>query len=156
MRILIIGGTRFAGRAMTELALSRGHAVTLFHRGHTGADLFPGAEHRLGDRDHDHDLSALEQGQWDATVDFMAYAPRQVEKLARVLGGRGGHYTLVSSAEAYAHPAPYAFTENTPLVELTGAVPEAFDRTIFRDPARRHVYGGMKVLCERAADRTGR
>lgn len=32
MRILIIGGTQFVGRHMAEVAVSRGHDVTLFHR----------------------------------------------------------------------------------------------------------------------------
>ncbi len=65
MRILLIGGTRFIGRHVVESALSSGHEVTIFHRGRTGADLFPDAEHRLGDRDSD--LSALADGSWDAT-----------------------------------------------------------------------------------------
>ena len=61
MRILVIGGTRFVGRHVVEQALARGHNVTLFHRGRTGADLFPDVEHRLGDRDSD--LSALASGE---------------------------------------------------------------------------------------------
>ena len=35
MRILILGGTRFLGRAITEAALGRGDSVTLFNRGVT-------------------------------------------------------------------------------------------------------------------------
>jgi len=33
MRILIIGGTRFAGHAMAEAALDAGHDVSLLHQG---------------------------------------------------------------------------------------------------------------------------
>ena len=33
MRLLVIGGTVFLGRAVVEDALARGHAVTVFHRG---------------------------------------------------------------------------------------------------------------------------
>ena len=33
MRILMIGGTRFLGRALVEAALAREHQLTLFHRG---------------------------------------------------------------------------------------------------------------------------
>ena len=47
MRILIIGGTRFAGHAMAEAALAAGHDVTLLHR-HETSEL-PGATHLLAD-----------------------------------------------------------------------------------------------------------
>lgn len=145
MRILMIGGTRFVGRYVVEAALARGHEVTIFHRGRTGTDLFEGVEHRLGDRDSD--LSALAEGEWDATVDVCAYVPRQVQQLADVLGERGGRYLLVSSVSAYADPDGPGFTEDAVLAELA-------------DPTTEEVtgetYGGLKVLCERAAvDRFG-
>ena len=53
MRILIIGGTAFVGRHITAAAMDAGHDVTLFHRGQTGAELFPAATHVSGDRDED-------------------------------------------------------------------------------------------------------
>ena len=90
MRILIMGGTAFVGRHIAQAAIDAGHDVTLFHRGRTGADLFPGATHLLGDRNSDRDLAALGSGQWDATVDVSGYLPRQVRALAGVLDGRGG------------------------------------------------------------------
>jgi 2'-hydroxyisoflavone reductase len=140
MRILVIGGTRFVGRHVVAAALDAGHEVTLFHRGRTGRDLFPQAEHRTGDRDRD--LSALGTGRWDATVDCCAYLPGQVESLAAALGGRGGRYALISSVSAYRAPAPAGFGEDAPLAELAGPVPdEVTDVT----------YGPLKVACERAA-----
>ena len=57
MRILMIGGTAFVGRHIAAAAIDAGHDVTLFHRGKTGADLFPQATHLNGDRDED--MSAL-------------------------------------------------------------------------------------------------
>ena len=50
MKILILGGTSFVGRAIVTEALAAGHDVTLFSRGRTGADLFPGTGRRTGDR----------------------------------------------------------------------------------------------------------
>ncbi|MCW2945367.1 MAG: NAD-dependent epimerase/dehydratase family protein, partial [Actinoallomurus sp.] len=41
MRVLVLGGTSFVGRAIVEDALRIGAEVTLFGRGRTGADLFP-------------------------------------------------------------------------------------------------------------------
>ena len=143
MHLLVIGGTRFIGRHVVQQALDRGHRVTLFHRGRTGADLFAGDDRvtRLtGDRDAD--LSALAEGEWDATVDTCAYFPRQVQALADVLGDQGGRHLLVSSVSAYAPPDAPGFDEDSPLAELDDATVEEVTET---------TYGGLKVLCERAA-----
>ncbi|MBB5873245.1 2'-hydroxyisoflavone reductase [Allocatelliglobosispora scoriae] len=140
MRILIMGGTRFVGRHLTQAALDAGHDVTLFHRGTTGADLFPQATHVLGDRNTD--LDRLAGGSWDATIDVSAYLPRQVASLADALGGRGGHHVLVSSVSVYQAPLPSPFAEDAPLIELA-------DPTV--EEVTGETYGGLKVLCERAA-----
>ena len=71
MKLLVLGGTKFLGRAVVEEALARGHEVTLFNRGQTNAELFPEAEHLHGDREND--LSALEGRSWDAV--FTAPTP---------------------------------------------------------------------------------
>jgi 2'-hydroxyisoflavone reductase len=136
MRILLIGGTRFIGRHVVASAIEAGHEVTIFHRGQSGADLFPDVEHRIGDRNSD--LSALADGHWDATVDTCAYLPAQVHELADALGERGGHYLLVSSVSVYDSP-PRGYAEDAPLAELDDpGVEEVTDET----------YGGLKVLCE--------
>lgn len=51
MSLLVLGGTKFVGRALVEAALAAGNEVTLFHRGVTNPALHPEAEHVLGDRD---------------------------------------------------------------------------------------------------------
>ena len=40
MRLLVIGGTVFLGRSVVIDALTRGHDVTVFHRGLHNAGLF--------------------------------------------------------------------------------------------------------------------
>ena len=140
MRILVIGGTRFVGKHFVEQAVARGHDVTLFHRGRTGMDLFPDLDHRIGDRDTD--LSTLAEGEWDATVDTCAYLPRQVHTLADILGDRGGHHLLVSSVSVYAPPTGPGIDEDAALIELDDPTAEVVTA---------ETYGGLKVLCERAA-----
>jgi 2'-hydroxyisoflavone reductase len=140
MRILIIGGTAFVGRHIAQAASDAGHDVTLFHRGRTGPDLFPQATHLTGDRDED--LSALRAGEWAATVDVCAYLPRQVRALASALNGRGGHHLFISTASVYRTPVASGFDESAPLAEL--ADPDVEEITA-------ETYGGLKVLCERAA-----
>ena len=44
MRVLILGGTLFLGRAVVDHALAHGHEVTLFNRGRTNPGLYPDLE----------------------------------------------------------------------------------------------------------------
>ena len=100
MRLLIIGGTRFLGRALTEDALSRGHEVTLFNRGQTNPELFPEAERITGDRDGG--LDALAGRSWDAVIDTCGYFPRIVRASAEALADSVGTYVFISTISVYA------------------------------------------------------
>jgi 2'-hydroxyisoflavone reductase len=139
MRILMIGGTRFVGKHIVTAALAAGHDVSIFHRGKTGADLFPECEHLIGDRNTD--VGALSSGSWDATIDTCGYFPRQIHELADTLGGRGGQMTFISSISAYASPSGPGIGEDAALIELD-------DPTV--EEVTGETYGGLKVLCERA------
>jgi nucleoside-diphosphate-sugar epimerase len=142
MRLLIIGGTEFLGRHLSEQALARGHRLTLFHRGLTGADLFPDAERILGDRDGG--LGALAGREWDAVIDTCGYVPRVVEASAAALAGAVGHYTFVSTLSAFAEDAPPGIDEDDPvLAPPSPGVEEVTGET----------YGPLKVACERAVER---
>ena len=44
MRLLVLGGTKFLGRATVDAALTHGHDVTLFNRGQTNPELYPDVE----------------------------------------------------------------------------------------------------------------
>lgn len=140
MKLLILGGTRFLGRHLADQALAQGHTVTLMHRGRSGPGLFPQAEHRIADRDGD--LAALAHGEWDSLIDTSAYVPRQVRAVAAQLAGRVGQYQLVSTISVYAEVG-------------AGGVDEDAALQVLPDPATEAVtgdtYGGLKVLCERAA-----
>lgn len=141
MRMLIVGGTRFVGRAMAQAALDSGHEVTVLHRGRSTADGgLAGAEHLLADRDQD--LSALAALSFDATIDVCAYLPSQVSSLHAALGDRGGHHVFVSTVSVYADTDHPGIDEDAPLIEL--ADPDVTDVT-------NETYGGLKVLCEQAA-----
>ncbi|MBA3233596.1 MAG: hypothetical protein H0T17_06585 [Propionibacteriales bacterium] len=141
MRILLIGGTRFVGRAMTEAAIAAGHDVTLLHRGRTDDHLFADVEHLHADRDGD--LSVLTGREFDATVDVCAYVPRQVDQLAAALEGRGGHHVFTSTMSVYADTDGPGADEDASLVSL-------------EDPTTEEVsgetYGGLKALCEERAE----
>lgn len=129
MRLLILGGTEFVGRAVTEAALARGWEVTVFHRGRHAPP--PGVAELLGDRTVEGGLAALagaaepDDGTytWDLVVDTWSGAPSAVRDAARLLSGRAARYTYVSSRSVYEYPAPAGLAEDGPLVE--GASPDA-------------------------------
>ncbi len=141
MRLLVLGGTRFVGRALVEAALAGGHVVSLFHRGQTGAELFPQAEHLTGDRDGA--LDALQARVWDACVDVSGYLPRIVRDSAQLLRDAVGRYVFVSSISAYANLAVPGLTESSPLAELDDPTVEEIDG---------RTYGALKALCERVVE----
>jgi 2'-hydroxyisoflavone reductase len=140
MRILMLGGTGFVGRHITEAALDAGHDVTLFNRGQTNPDLFPGAARLTGDRDAG-DLAELKEGEWDAVVDVNAYTPRRVREAIAALDGRVGHYTFISTVSVYTHGpgSDVPVDESAPVDRLD-------DPTV--EEVTGETYGGLKVLCE--------
>ncbi|MFI6575619.1 NAD-dependent epimerase/dehydratase family protein [Nocardiopsis sp. NPDC050513] len=115
MRLLMLGGTAFVGRAVVEAALGRGWDVTVFHRGRHPA---PGGVAVLhGDRTGAGGLAELGSGEWDAVVDTWSGAPSAVAASARLLDGRVGHYAYVSSRSVYTYPAAAGLDEDGPVVE---------------------------------------
>jgi len=141
VRLLILGGTKFLGRAAVEAALERGHEVTLFNRGETNPELFPEAEKLHGDRDGD--LSALEGREWDAVLDSSGYVPRLVGATAELLRGSVGQYIFVSSISVYDELGTPGFDESGRTVTLEDPTTEDY-LTI----GQVNTYGGLKALCE--------
>lgn len=138
MKLLVLGGTQFVGRAVAEAALATGDEVTLFHRGKTNPGLFPEAEHILGDRDGG--LGALEGRSWDACIDVSGYVPRLVGDAARALHGRVPRYVYVSTISVYADLS-VPRTEDGPLATWEDETTEGIGGS----------YGALKALGERAA-----
>ena len=141
MKLLVLGGTKFLGRAIAAAALERGHELTLFNRGQTNPELFPEAEKLRGDRDGD--LPALEGKQWDAVVDVNGYLPRVVRASAELLERAVGHYVFVSSVSVYADLSEPGVHEDSELATVD-------------DPASEDVqerYGALKALCEQEVER---
>ncbi len=115
MRLLVLGGTRFVGRALVDDALARGWDVTAVHRGLTGA-LPAGVRVRIADRTDAAALAEALGGQtWDAVVDTWAGAPAVARLSARLLRGRVGRLGYVSSLSVYVW-GTHA-NESSPVVE---------------------------------------
>ncbi len=142
MRILIVGGTSFVGRAVAFAALADGHDVTVINRGQTSSDLPDAVTRLVGDRQRD--LSALARLSFDVTVDVIAYRPHDVAVLRDVLVDRGGHHIQVSSISAYQDPMGEGLVEEDAV--LWADAPTEPDAAITAES-----YGPLKAACERAA-----
>ncbi|GAA5704657.1 MULTISPECIES: NAD-dependent epimerase/dehydratase family protein [Streptomyces] len=131
MRLLMLGGTEFVGRAMVEAALGRGWEVTVFHRGRHQPP--PGVRSLIGDRTAPDGLAALAEAvaggaqEWDVVVDTWSAAPRAVRDTARLLAGAARRYVYVSSCSVYAWPPAAGYTEEAPLVADASADAEQTD-----------------------------
>jgi 2'-hydroxyisoflavone reductase len=141
LRILVLGGTKFLGVHIVELALQHGHSVTLFNRGKTNAGIFPQLVHLKGDRDAQ--LDALKGKHWDAVIDDSGYVPRHVRLSAELLAPNVQRYIFISTISVYASFAN-ANTEDSPVGKLTDETTEKVDGG---------AYGPLKALCEKAAEK---
>jgi 2'-hydroxyisoflavone reductase len=141
LQILILGGTRFLGVHMTELALQRRHSVTFFNRGRTRSELFPQIERIKGDRDGD--IEGLKGRKWDAVIDNSGYVPRHVRLTAEALAPHVQQYLFVSSISVYPDFS-VPRTEDSPVGKLGDESLEKVDG---------ETYGPLKALCEQAAER---
>lgn len=138
MRVLIIGGSSFLGRATAHEALRRGAEVTTFNRGRTGPDV-PGVQALRGDRESDDDLAQLAGRPFDVVVDTCGFVPAVVGRSAAVLAGSGAHYAFVSSISA---------TTTWPAAPTTDGDP---GQDCPADAgANDGDYGRLKAGCERA------
>ncbi|MBF6250212.1 NAD-dependent epimerase/dehydratase family protein [Nocardia farcinica] len=147
MRVLILGGSWFLGRAVAEQALVEGHEVTTFRRGRTGADV-EGVSVVRGDRTDPTDLARLAQaGPWDVVVDTSSFVPRETLALARALAPVVHRYVLVSTVSVYQGWPIEPLSEDSPVLECpSDAGPDyGYDG----DPGP-STYGFGKAGCERA------
>ena len=166
LRILILGGTSFLGPATIEAAVARGHQITVFNRGKREKflPLHFDVEHLYGNRDPElpaddergpdgallhpdsspRGLEQLAGRDWDVVIDNSGMYPRHVAASANLLAGHAAQYIYISSISAYAENPAAGGDEDTKLATLA-------DPTVETMGPQFENYGGLKVLCERAA-----
>ncbi len=144
MKILILGGTVFLGRALVDVALARGHELILFNRGKSNPQLFPEVESLLGDRALDLSPLTRVDRRWDAVIDTCGYLPRVVRRSAETLAERTDQYTFISSLSVVADTSQ-------PGLDERGAVGKLADESV--EVVDGESYGPLKALCEQAVER---
>jgi len=167
-KILILGGTGFLGPKTIEVALARGHQVTIFNRGKREKiqPLEMEVEHLYGNRDPelpaddekgpdgkllhpDGTPKGLEQlvgKSWDVVIDNSGYFPRMVKASAELLAKQGvSQYIYISSISCYDEASIPAAggNEDVKLATLKDPTVETMGKEFEN-------YGGLKALCEQA------
>lgn len=143
MKLLILGGTKFLGRAMVEAARQRGHEITLFNRGKSAPDLFPEIEQIHGDRATD--LDRLDGRTWDVVIDTSAFVPPVARAAAEKLAGAVERYIFISSISALADMSKPGLDEN----DAVAILPEGESA----EELKLENYGALKALCEQEVER---
>ncbi len=117
MDLLVLGGTRFVGRAVVLDALARGWTVTALNRGLSGT-LPAEVEQLTCDRTDRGALAAALAGRsFDLAVDTWSVEPVAVQTAAALLAGRVGRFGYVSSISVYTDGRPDGGDESWPTVE---------------------------------------
>jgi 2'-hydroxyisoflavone reductase len=117
MKLLVLGGTHFAGRAIVEAALAAGDDVTTLNRGHSGPPA-DGVRQLTADRTDTAELhAAVPAGEeWDAVIDTWTWPPRAVAASADLLKDRTPIYGYVSTVSVYTDPLPAGVDEQNETV----------------------------------------
>lgn len=142
MKILVIGGSHFLGRHISETVVAHGHHLTLFNRGKTHPFLLSAVDEIHGDRYKD--LGLLKGRTWDAVIDTCGYHPATVGRSAHYLQGAVDLYVFISSISVYKDFTVPGINEYSPTRDWPPQTDPEDDTS--------DTYGARKVLCETAID----
>jgi nucleoside-diphosphate-sugar epimerase len=146
LRAIVLGGTRFIGRAIVEELVGAGHDVLVVHRGHLEPDDMPRVPHLHSDRS---DLTAhrteLAEFRPEAAIDCRALTRGDAETALAALPAEI-RLVVISSMDVYrAFGAAIEGTETDP-VPLDEDSPVRSDRYPYRGKSPdRHDYDKLDV-----------
>ena len=159
MKVLVLGGTKFLGRAVVDAARARGHALTLFNRGLGDPGAYPDLEQVRGDRargDGDGGFAPLRGRRFDAVIDTAAYLPEHARAAAAFFAPRADHFTFVSSISVVKDMSEVGLDEtaalNHPTREQAGEIAGLEVEGTLSAARLGELYGPLKVLCEEAVE----
>jgi nucleoside-diphosphate-sugar epimerase len=118
LRVLFIGGTGVISSACARVAVAHGIDLFVLNRGRsTDRPLPSGVTTLRADiREPRSVRSEINDRDFDAVVDWVAFTPDQVRTDIELFSGRTAQYVFISSASAYqTPPARMPVTESTPL-----------------------------------------
>lgn len=147
MRLVVLGGTRFVGRAICRAAYRRGYDVVVFNRGKSGPPP-RGALAVRGDRTMVGDLRALarlvdERGGADIVIDPACHAPSHALMSARVMKDVAPSYAVISTVTAHVDWPRDPVTSSSPTYGTAISEGPSTDLAL---------YGRLKAGVERAVE----
>ncbi len=143
-KILILGGTGFVGRILTEDLIKEGNPPVLFNRGKRNAGIFPELRKITGDRLTD-DIKQIANESWDVVIDFSCMFPDNLDEITGMLKGKTGRYIFISTVSVFPMDDPEYWKE--PVTEDAVTLPCTPEQR--KDPDVNATYGQKKAECER-------
>lgn len=143
-KILILGGTGFAGRILTENLVKEGEEPVLFNRGKRNPGIFEGLKKIQGDRNSG-DIEQIYNNSWDVIVDFSCMFPDNLDEITDNVTGKTGRYIFISTASVY--PMDDADLRKTPVKEDSRTLECTTEQR--KNPDVLSTYGEKKAECER-------
>jgi len=104
MRFLLIGGTKFIGPHVVRQLLDQGHAVTVYHRGQTEADLPDGVRHIRSPQASIPVLSFPDEllaERHDVVIHMIAMGEADAHAAVQAFRGRVARLVVLSSGDVY-------------------------------------------------------
>ena len=112
MKVLIFGGTRFMGRYVLRALRDVGVEVTIANRGTREEN--KGAHNVICDRSQPGALDQFKDSEFDAVIDFSAYASDWVEEAGKFFAGKVSRYVFISTGAVYTSSQVFPITEDFP------------------------------------------
>jgi 2'-hydroxyisoflavone reductase len=144
-KILILGGTGFVGRILTENLIKQNIFPVLFNRGKRSPGIFPELRHITGDRMNKEEIKQIAGENWDVVIDFSCMFPVNLDEITDMLKGNVGRYIFISTASVYPMDDPTFWAK--PVKEDAETLPCTPEEKI--DPEVMPTYGQKKAECER-------
>jgi 2'-hydroxyisoflavone reductase len=141
-KILILGGTGFVGRILSEKLAQSDNDVTLFNRGKRNSDVLPELNRLQGDRETD-DIKKISSRSWDVIIDFSGMRPGNLQHIIDMMKGKVNRYIFISTASVY----PLEPGIKLPIKEEQETLPCSKEQ--YEDPDINSTYGQKKAEMER-------
>ncbi len=155
MKILVLGGTNFIGAHAVRRLDSLGHALTVFHRGKTEAELPGSVKHVHGDRKRLGEYrEVFEELAPEVVLDTFAMTEKDARAVVEVFRGLAKRLVVLSSGDVYraydrlrgADPGP---PDPTPLTEDSPLRDKFYPYRNHADSPEDMMYNYDKILVER-------
>ena len=141
-KILILGGTGFVGRILSEKLAQSDNDVTLFNRGKRNPNILPEHKRITGDRETE-DIRKISGSSWDVIIDFSGMRPGNLQRIVDMMKEKVNRYIFISTASVY----PLESGIELPIKEEQETLPCSKEQ--YEDPDINSTYGQKKAEMER-------